>query len=620
MLFMNEEEDGEDTDFWGDLAELGKRHDSTMSGMPILIGFDESRELCANNGMHFRDIRRALRYLVPHPICGVFTDTTASIVNFKLSSKYDSSSREFLNYYEPISEEYRGVAQDIGPLFPPFILRFQDTVGLRYEDELLILSDRNFLKELRERKFSGGVSEKVKKYLSLGRPVWRDYLELGAGTGTPFILAASRKLTLLKDKDPEMTDEAAVAVISCRCPVFIPAFTPLADKLMSSHMGYCMEVDRDRSGPYLTYLSEPALACGAAHTLKLHEKAVFKFALPILKRFLPTSGLRGEFVFSVLAMRAFDKLSSYNPTALVSFDRFLSKLLGFELDDMRMAKFENYLVNLAQFVKIEATNTEITEEFVKRCACRGLGVLMGENNAGYDSLIPIITINGEMGALFFEIKNRKQKLGSTRRSGETVGPLENQLLKCIENTSFEEKFLKNSVFVLWELMKGANYVLGRTEREDMVDDVEIPKECKDLFVPELLHIVYLMKIDEVERMLAEVLVHAGKSQDIYLRELLRKYMTIKFEANAEIHSGGNMPVSSRDEVIAELEKRFDDYYLLGDEYIRKADASLLDRIKLYLNHFPSLNELHQSIFSYKSQIQCPISSILKEISEDESLN
>lgn len=139
------------------------------------------------------------------------------------------------------------------------------------------------------------------------------------------------------------------------------------------------------------------------------ERAVYEKSMPKLKRLLPSLGVRGEFTLTLLAIRAFDRASGHNPSRLIPLQDFLNELLGSSgmrlIDHPEVKKSQRFFgqqkkrsktnesepipsrfLTLTQFIKIEIRNEEVTKEYIMRLATRGLGVVMGERNAGYDLL------------------------------------------------------------------------------------------------------------------------------------------------------------------------------------------------------------------------------------------
>lgn len=565
-MFFNEDED-----VWMKM-ELFTTNTLDDQEIPVIFCFDESRDMCKDEGRLFRFVRRALRSIVSLNACGIFADTSSSIVNFALPTEFDPSIRDFTQNINNFPLELKEIAKEVGPLFPPFVLRFQDTISAGYEESLMVIESAgntvieeqsiattsnadqldsrtrkqavartlNAVTEsnqlaIRKMKISIQIlrhrnylvqsdRENALKFLRLGRPVWPDVLSALRSSNLFEIVVYARKKLVLSMDSSNLTAAAAVAVLASRSPVFIPVYAPIADTLMSSHMAYCMEIDIDKQGPYLTYISEPAIACGASLFMseRVNEEAVYRLSLPVLKRYLPSFGMRGEFAFSLCAIRAFDRVSSHNPTMLIAIESFLEELIGasepLRQEQKKSARFitANYgpevvrdrFVSLAQFIKVQVRNQQVTEDYVLRLAARGLGIIMADRNAGYDFLIPLVDDDGEASAIFVEVKNGKSKESPSEK-----------LRKTAANSNFSREFRSRSVFIFFEFLQGQNQGVERV--------IPVSSHDATIFCPEVYHFNFVPAASLLDKFVTELLVHAGTTDDYYLKKEFAEYMTIK---------------------------------------------------------------------------------------------
>ena len=238
-------------------------HDALDRRSGIYVCIDEARSLlkwqekedgAPTGSSQFRSLRRILTTDSPWPFF-ILVDTLSAISNFAPTAANDPSARD------PVHP--RNI------FLPYFTIQTTDALA----DALADAPSSS----------SGMDTPGILSLFRLGRPLWPAFLHRPKATaafGSAQAVAdaskasdssdrllmlvnfAARKLLcdFISQPLPEISTEAALAVLCCRFQLSVAPAAKLASTLVAAHMATCVSISEDRHNVLTTYPSEPVLA------------------------------------------------------------------------------------------------------------------------------------------------------------------------------------------------------------------------------------------------------------------------------------------------------------------------------------------------------------------------
>ena len=409
---------------------VGHPYFSWLKSKIVTLAFDEAsffvyaieNPVTPRNGRGFavplRIIRRAVRiFKKKNPdnfLAFILTGTTSKLANFVPVFKNDSSIRES-------STSYR--------LFPPFILKYQDSYVPDYMRTLMVAE--NLYEEIKNRPNDN-------KFYFLGRPLWGAEFENHKCTIPELV-----NLAIIKLLGTNESDFGWFGTLLVRVAIQVNPMLRAADDLVAVNMATLQEFCQNENALLISYISEPILAVAASKLMMKRTKSLKppspilepepaseptpepKPKLPSIRKNVLKSlssvtnfemanvGSRGEYVFQLICVDAVDKLTNHDPVQPIKLSDFIAEVFGDEaLNKMKkLIDIENCLMSLLQFKYLEY---KMDQDSLKIALIRGLGLVAKMNNPGFDLCIPFIRSNNEVSGLFIEVKNT-----SKRFSGRT---------------------------------------------------------------------------------------------------------------------------------------------------------------------------------------------------------
>ena len=163
--------------------------------------------------------------------------------------------------------------------------------------------------------------------MSMGRPLWKAYIDTGkANEDAIRRFAASKLLSNGSSKPEDLSQERVIAILACRVCLTISPVSQMASALVASHMATAVSISRDREQVVVAYPSEPILALAARDLM--NEPQYFCRCLSFLATSLQSGavskGHRGEVVVGLLLLRAMDHCMRGAHAEEVSLRSFLS--------------------------------------------------------------------------------------------------------------------------------------------------------------------------------------------------------------------------------------------------------------------------------------------------------
>eukprot|EP00026_Physarum_polycephalum_P002516 Phypoly_transcript_02523.p1 GENE.Phypoly_transcript_02523~~Phypoly_transcript_02523.p1 ORF type:complete len:220 (-),score=16.30 Phypoly_transcript_02523:1497-2156(-) len=210
----------------------------------LVFTFDEAKGLLKHDALWFRSMRSALREFAwgapkqLFKICGIFTDTKSKVANFAPPTHNNSSSQlsenVFLKVFEPWSV-------------------FSNTDI--FSDNILVL----------------------------GRPIWGAYLTTGVNNCTVIQFAITKLQGGANGEWKDVPDKecTSLAILSSQVALSIVPQHHYSSELVSTYMGTCVGISKDRKSVLVEYSSEPILSEAAAQLMK--QQAVYKSCLESLQ-------------------------------------------------------------------------------------------------------------------------------------------------------------------------------------------------------------------------------------------------------------------------------------------------------------------------------------------------
>lgn len=371
----------------------------------ITIAFDEAAPLAMLTendrlpAVPLRIVRRAAsNYNAGNKLAFVLSGTSSKMANFAPPIIWDKSLR---------------MGEPFFRLFPPFILRYQDTYVPNYTRSLMDCDDL----------YSRIVNREIdKEFYFLGRPLW----------GSEYHVNKMLEMSTLIDKAKFKLKGGKLnwlAVLMIRAAINIYPLSYKADELVASNMASLNAFSRDDNILMISYISEPILAMAASKlvgessepkdTQKSDLKPEDSIRSKILKYLYSVSnfemeniGTRGEYIFQLICIEVVDKITNYNPVKPIQLAQFLSCLFGKEVFDCMKGQLpagidaEACLISLLQFKYFECI---LNLETLRLALIRGVGIVARRGNAGFDICIPFICPSGDVSGLFIEVKNTTDK-------------------------------------------------------------------------------------------------------------------------------------------------------------------------------------------------------------------
>jgi hypothetical protein len=283
-----------------------------------------------------------------------------------------------------------------------------------------------------------------RELVSMGRPMWSAFFEFMQGeppqalqrksgdneskshsvAWDKVVQFASKKLLCsdLLSPGTSITLEQALAILSCRCGLFLSPTSVVARRMVASHMATCLHVSLDREKLIVTYPSEPVL--GAACQSLLRDSDVrtrcLQFLTEIFKCGAVERGNRGEVIGRLLCLFAMDSLTNYTVK-----DFFIE--LGFSSEEARLLCCENNNIESAHlhFTHFVCNQDSVVDEYLlKKCFRRQAALAFEMNRAGADLILPFRYWKEDKfvyRGVLVQLKNRKaDKLSSLMCSDEVL--------------------------------------------------------------------------------------------------------------------------------------------------------------------------------------------------------
>ena len=389
-------------EFTCSLAKLSLKKDN------IVFIFDEARALSESK---FVLARRALTHFPRNnsfrtPVT-LMADTAAKFSNLSLSNNQDPSLR---------------ATQMAQGRFPPFYLLSNVDIWVSPD------GGPRTIKDMVNPKF----------YCQYGRPQWgalaSQFEVNGFGIGKLMNLARAKVLgglEVVKESDlATLLKRSALAVLGIRACIDLVPQCQLSQDLVAQHMRTLYHISASRDAVVTGYFSEPVLVLAAGQLTNgmpsTNDCSGWEVLLQMLVQSLRNgqvaAGFRGELVARILLLMAWDRCclhgvrgSSFTTEAFlkaVPLILFLRSLLHGNIDKELESTFQNSSVRCTHFVKIDyVPNAVQLLELFKR----GAAVVIKENQAGTDLIIPIVfckddttVVTPEMvSCVMVQVKNRR---------------------------------------------------------------------------------------------------------------------------------------------------------------------------------------------------------------------
>ena len=396
---------------------------------PIVFVIDEAKILTrTSNGLGvsaFRIIRRSAADISLHGyICVCFVGTSAKLANFAPTDKKDQSGR---------------VLMEKSTLFPPFVAFAPGDCKLSPEEclpaealhEWILLRDQNPL-----------------SLVKMGRPLWyahyqAEYLASVPRSSTDALLKvlkfAQQKLFLLTEKENNVA--AQLALFLCRLPISVSPTESMADTLVASNMAYCQYISQERDRMFSSYLSEPILAAAAAKVLQ--EDILAANAVTILSQSFAygkiSVGFFGELVAAFIILGAYDEAclaQSVTHLHSVPLKIWIKTMFGssfwsnaMETLAQEFGKNEEDILpdGVVVFNHIVRLTEPMGTDDIRRSIQRMNAIWGWSYQKAFDFCIPVALSNGNLAAVFVQVKNCKD--------GFSEGKTEEIFTKMIEIAS-----------------------------------------------------------------------------------------------------------------------------------------------------------------------------------------
>ena len=393
----------------------------------ITLAFDEASILARDIpsidqglALPLRIIRRAAKLYPTSNNCLAFilSGTSSKLANFVVSYKFEASSRESINSFR---------------LFPPFVMKFQDSYVTNYTQTLM--TDQSLFQKILDR-------PNDHNFYFLGRPLWGAEMEISNQPISSIVDLAKSKLSGPAD------GYGWFGVLLVRIAIQVNPVSRVVDDLVAVNMAALQAFNHEENALLISYVSEPILALAAS---KLLEKPVddrtpsfrhnvFRSLSSVRKFEMADVGSRGEYVFQLICMDYVDIITGHNPVHPILLQQFILHVFGEETLKMinhSKTNIDKCLLSLLQFKYFEY---QLDLSSLKIALIRGLGIVSKTYNRGFDICIPFIYPNNEVSGLFIEVKNCESRFSDPKK---------------ISNFNLAvSRITKNSIKILVNLRRG----------------------------------------------------------------------------------------------------------------------------------------------------------------------
>lgn len=402
---------------WNEIVDMAEKNGDAliddwenMKGTKelVLISIDEAGQLlqCENDDVSpFRNLRAALKELQnkevwkkkKRPFFVLFADTSARVTEF--APAQDSSLR--VNPEAPAH------------LYPPF---FEIDTKDILADDYLTLARKAFADACKNKPHWDTflslreADEAMNQFLFLGSPIWRaSFKAIGDLPSRKekidrLVQFANEKLALSKQN---------IAFVASRTSLVLNPESKLAVDLVAKSMAHLQLLSHDRQKVDIVYPSEPTLAAGATHYLKLSGHTALQEVHQMLLNKQVSIGDLGEFAAEILALSAIDGVLTEPYLKSITVEQFVRSLVTPEafkeilkLNPSNLPIW-NGKVFFNHFIRLD---DDLSPSLLAMLFARGAAGLGVENQAASDMFIPVVLKNSELTCLCLQIKNRKKRI------------------------------------------------------------------------------------------------------------------------------------------------------------------------------------------------------------------